>query len=90
MKMLPTRYSDSEVDDILSKVSREMTEKSYIFGTVEEVSAEMQRHIDAGLNWIAPCDLLPMIGTPEEAAEALPRTLESCAILKGKTVGAFA
>jgi phthiodiolone/phenolphthiodiolone dimycocerosates ketoreductase len=59
-----------------------MTEKSYVFGTVEEVSAEMQHHVDAGLTWIAPCDLLPMIGQPEDVPAAMQRTFDACSILK--------
>jgi hypothetical protein len=59
-----------------------MTEKSYVFGTVEAVSAEMQRHVDAGFTWIAPCDLLPMIGQPEDVTAAMQRTLDACSILK--------
>jgi phthiodiolone/phenolphthiodiolone dimycocerosates ketoreductase len=84
MKMLPMRYSDAEVEEILGKVTREMAERSYIFGTVEEVSVELQRHVDAGLNWIAPCDLLPMIGSPEEVPAAIQRTFATCARLKNQ------
>jgi phthiodiolone/phenolphthiodiolone dimycocerosates ketoreductase len=83
MRMLPIAYSDAEVEEILGKVTREMTEKSYIFGTAAEVTAEMQRHVDAGLTWIAPCDLLPMIGDPADVPAAMQRTLDVCALLKG-------
>ena len=85
MKMLPVAYTPAEVDEVVAQVTREMAEKAYIYGTVEEVTAKMQEYIDAGLTWIAPCDLLPMVGEPEGAPAAFQRTLETCAALKGKT-----
>jgi len=43
----------------------------------------LQAYVDAGVDWVAPVDYLPIISDPAEAAASLTRSIDICSILKG-------
>ena len=82
MKLLPTRITDGEIRNALSKVSRPMSEKTWLYGTPKKVAADLQAYVDAGATWVSVIDILPTVLEPEDAQRALGRTLEVCRLLK--------
>jgi phthiodiolone/phenolphthiodiolone dimycocerosates ketoreductase len=83
MKLLPQNVSAEEADDVVARVPREMTEKSYIAGTPQQAAAQLQDYVDAGATWMCIIDVLPFVLPPEEIPAALGRSLEVAAALKG-------
>jgi phthiodiolone/phenolphthiodiolone dimycocerosates ketoreductase len=82
MKLLPQSMSASEVDDIVARVPREMTVKSYISGSPEEVASTLQDYVEAGATWICMIDSLAFILEPEQAPAAFGRSIEVARALK--------
>jgi phthiodiolone/phenolphthiodiolone dimycocerosates ketoreductase len=83
LKLLPTWMSKEEIDDILSRVSREMSEKTWLFGAPAQVADTLQQYVDAGATWVSIIDLLPPVLEPSDAQNALGRSIEVCRHLKG-------
>lgn len=81
-KLLPTYMSQAEIDDVVSRGTRQMSEKSWFFGTPAEVAAQLTPFIDAGVTWINVIDALPMVLPLEEAHLGIPRQIEVCRLLK--------
>jgi phthiodiolone/phenolphthiodiolone dimycocerosates ketoreductase len=82
-KLLPVRWSDDEVEELLSKVSEEMAARAFVHGSPESVAAQVQPYIDAGATWVSVCDMLPIALEPEDAQQGLARNIEICTRLKG-------
>jgi phthiodiolone/phenolphthiodiolone dimycocerosates ketoreductase len=82
MKLLPVKWTKEECLDVCAKVSPEMARKSWIAGTPAQVAAELQRYVDAGVTWMAPCDILPVVTRDEDPQDAIARSIEVCRILK--------
>jgi phthiodiolone/phenolphthiodiolone dimycocerosates ketoreductase len=83
MNLLPIKVSDAERDEVLSRVTREMSEKSWIFGTPEQVAAQLQPYVEAGACFINLADTLPFVLEPDDAQQSVARTIEVARILKG-------
>jgi phthiodiolone/phenolphthiodiolone dimycocerosates ketoreductase len=83
MKMLPKKYTQPEIDEILARVTPEISRKSWIVGSPKQVAAQLQAYIDAGATWISLIDTLPVAASPEEAMKAPQRAIEVASILKG-------
>jgi len=66
-RLLAHEMSPADVDDVLSRVSREMVEKAFIIGTPETVAAELQRYIDAGVTRIKPGNVASVVLDQTEA-----------------------
>jgi len=88
MKMKPYDTPPGFVDEVVGKATRKMTELGYIWGTSQQVAAQLQAYVDAGVDWISPVDYLPIVSDPAEGAAALGRTIDVCSILKGLEVSA--
>jgi len=84
MKYVPTEWTADDAYAITDKVNVEMVERSFFLGTPTEVANELRSFAEAGATWIAPCDFLLPLLTLEDAAAALPRSLEVCRHLKEK------
>lgn len=82
MDLQPFDMSHALVDDVLEKTTRAHAEKSFIFGTPEEVAASLKAYADAGVTWIAPVNYLALVSEPDDAMLAGSRTQELCRILK--------
>lgn len=85
-KLLPVKWSDEEVQEVLSKVSDEMSARAFVYGTPESVAAQVQPYVDAGATWVSVCDILPLALEPEDAQLGLARNLEICSRLKAAAV----
>jgi phthiodiolone/phenolphthiodiolone dimycocerosates ketoreductase len=83
MKMKPYDTAPGFVDEVVGKATRKMTELSYIWGTSQQVAAELQAYVDAGVDWISPVDYLPIVSNPAQGAASLTRAIEICSIVKG-------
>lgn len=81
-KLLPVKWSDGEVEELLSKVTAEMAERAFVYGTPESVAAQVQPYVDAGATWVSVCDILPLALEPEDAQLGLARNIEICSRLK--------
>jgi phthiodiolone/phenolphthiodiolone dimycocerosates ketoreductase len=74
-----------EIDDVVSRVSRPMCEKTWIHGTPKYAADVLQQYVDAGATWVSVIDLLPPVLEPEDAQGALSRSIEVCRHLKEPT-----
>lgn len=82
MKLLPQSMSQADVDEGLSRVTREMSERTWIWGTPEQVATELASFVDAGATWIHIADTLPLITAPDDAAESPRRVIETARLIK--------
>jgi phthiodiolone/phenolphthiodiolone dimycocerosates ketoreductase len=63
-------------------VPRQMVEKSFVIGTPEEVAAHVRAYADAGATHVMMLDWVSTTQPPEQAQEALSRTIEMCRLVK--------
>jgi phthiodiolone/phenolphthiodiolone dimycocerosates ketoreductase len=82
IKLLPVQWTDSEVDDLLSRTTHEMAQKSFVYGTPASVADQVAQYVEAGATWVSVCDILPLILDPADAQLGQHRNLEVCARLK--------
>ena len=82
LKAIPTHWTREECDDIVSKVTRPMAERSVFTGPPGDVAKTICEYVEAGATHIAIWDFGPMVRPIEEAHAALARSLELCRILK--------
>jgi phthiodiolone/phenolphthiodiolone dimycocerosates ketoreductase len=82
-KMLPYDCSQLFIDEVVTKTTRKMAERSFFYGSPAQVARQMEPYIDAGVTWMVPYDCMPLILTPEDAALSLQRNIDVCAHLKG-------
>jgi phthiodiolone/phenolphthiodiolone dimycocerosates ketoreductase len=88
MKLVPYQYTDrAEVDRILGKVTRRMSELGFIWGNAEQVAAQIQPYVDAGATCIDLVELLPLLLDPADAQASIGRQLDVCARLKKSNPG---
>jgi phthiodiolone/phenolphthiodiolone dimycocerosates ketoreductase len=82
MKMKPHDTPAAFADEVVGKATRKMTELAYIWGNTQQVAAQLQAYVDAGVDWVSPVDYLPVISDPAEATASLTRSIDICSILK--------
>jgi phthiodiolone/phenolphthiodiolone dimycocerosates ketoreductase len=83
IKLLPVRWTDSEIGELLSRTTHEMAQKSFVYGTPASVAGQVEQYVAAGATWVSVCDILPLILDPAEAQAGLRRNFDVCALLKG-------
>ncbi|WAJ45355.1 LLM class flavin-dependent oxidoreductase [Mycobacterium sp. Aquia_216] len=83
LKAIPTQWAREECDDIVSKVTRPMAEKSVFTGPPADVAKTIGEYVEAGATHIAVWDFGPMVRPVEEAPATMARALELCRLLKG-------
>jgi phthiodiolone/phenolphthiodiolone dimycocerosates ketoreductase len=66
----------------VSRTSSAHCEAAFSHGTPAEVAAEIRPFIDAGCNYVAVCDLLPLVLEPADAQGAITRSIETCRLIK--------
>lgn len=84
LHMLPQQFSDTEVEEIIGRVSHEMSALSWFHGSAEKVAGEIQEYVDAGATTVCLLDFGPVLLPLEEAASGVQRTIDVARILKGK------
>jgi phthiodiolone/phenolphthiodiolone dimycocerosates ketoreductase len=82
LDLIPMKISASEVEDAVSKMSRAMVEKACLVGSPQDIAAQLQPHVDAGITAFIPCDVLQMALEPEDALQGAGRAIELCQHLK--------
>ena len=82
LNLLPVKVTKAEADDVLSRVTREMSEMTWIYGTPAQVAEQLQPYIDAGASWLHLGDALPFLLDPEDAQQSVNRIIEVATILK--------
>jgi len=82
LKLLPHEWSRDQVEGVVNQVPREMVEKSFVIGTPDEVAAHVRAYADAGATHVMMLDWVSTTQPPEEAQEALGRTIEMCRLVK--------
>jgi len=78
----PHSLSDTEVTEILGRVTPEMSDRAWIRGTPARVADKLQAFVDAGATWISCIDMMPSLLEPEEAMTAVTRSFEVAGRLK--------
>ena len=74
--------NQAEVDDILSRVTRKMSELSFVYGNPAQVAEQIQPYIDAGATCIDLCDVMPLVLDAADAQASLGRQIDVCARIK--------
>ncbi len=82
LNLLPAEMKLEDCLAITDAVTPEMMEKTYIYGTPNEVAKELKDWVDAGADWIAPFDMTPQMLAPEEATQQVQTSIELCRLLK--------
>jgi len=82
LKMLPVKIGPAEVQQMISRVTRTMSEKSWIYGTPKKVAADLRAYVDAGATWVVVIDMLPCLLEAAESMTAVQRSIEVCRLLK--------
>ncbi len=80
--LLPYDTDQAFIDQLLSKVTDDHVRKGWFMGSPQEVAAQIQPFIDAGVDWVMPLDYLSLISEPEEQEAAFARTIDLCAAIK--------
>lgn len=83
--LLAHHISQSEVRNILDRVTPQMSNAGWFHGTPQEVAADLQAYVDAGATWISVIDILPMVLDPADGANALARSFEVAGMLRANT-----
>lgn len=82
LKLLPTTISDAERDEVLARTTRKHCEETWIYGTPEQVAAQLQPYADLGTRWMHLADTLPLVIDPEDGRNSIARTIDVARILK--------
>jgi phthiodiolone/phenolphthiodiolone dimycocerosates ketoreductase len=82
MNLTPRTTPTAFIDETLQTTTRAHAERAFFHGSAAEIAAAVQPYVDAGVSWVAPFDLMALIGRPEDAPLALERSIELCRILK--------
>ena len=85
MKLLPTTIGQAETDEVLGRVTREIVEKSWIWGTPARVAEQIHAFVQKGANWVHLADTRPIVLDPDDAQQTIARTVEVARILKATT-----
>jgi phthiodiolone/phenolphthiodiolone dimycocerosates ketoreductase len=81
-KLLPTTISDAERDEVLAHTTRKHCEKTWIYGTPEQVAAQLKPYAELGTRWIHLADTLPLVIDPEDGQNTITRTTRVAQVLK--------
>jgi phthiodiolone/phenolphthiodiolone dimycocerosates ketoreductase len=89
VKLRPVEVTPEESADVVSRTTRAHCEAAFSHGTPSEVAAEVASYVEAGCNYVAICDLMPLVLEPEDAQRAIARSIEACGVVKqGVAAGA--
>jgi phthiodiolone/phenolphthiodiolone dimycocerosates ketoreductase len=82
LKMLPQNIGIKEANEMMSRVTPEMSHKSWIYGDAKKAAAELQGFIDAGVTHVATIDMAPALMEPAASAAALQNSIDVCRHIK--------
>jgi phthiodiolone/phenolphthiodiolone dimycocerosates ketoreductase len=82
-KMTPYDMDDAFVAGVVEKSTRAIVEGGWFWGTPEKVGRDLNSYLDAGVNWVLPCDWTPLVLDAADVAEnQLRRNIQICEALK--------
>lgn len=84
-KLRPVDVTPEESADVVSRTTRAHCEAAFSHGTPAEVAAEVAAYVEAGCNYVAICDVLPLVLEPADAQGAIGRSIEVCGLVKGQS-----
>jgi phthiodiolone/phenolphthiodiolone dimycocerosates ketoreductase len=84
LRMLPQQFEDTEIDEILARVSHEISARSWLHGSAKDVASEIQDYVDAGATTVCLLDFGPVLLPLDQAATGISRSIDVARILKGK------
>lgn len=87
MKLLPLKVGQAEAMEIVGRTTRPQSEKTWIYGTPDDVAEQLKPFVEAGVNLVCLLDMMPFVLELEDAMGAITRPIEASALLK-KKVGA--
>ena len=82
LKMLPQNIGIKEANEMMGRVTPEMSHKSWIYGDAKKAAAEIQGFIDAGVTHVATIDMAPALMEPGASAAALQNSIDVCRHIK--------
>lgn len=82
VKLRPMEVTPQESADVVSRTTRAHCEAAFSHGTPAEVAAEVAAYVEAGCNYVAICDLMPLVLEPADAQGAIARSIEACGLVK--------
>jgi phthiodiolone/phenolphthiodiolone dimycocerosates ketoreductase len=82
LKMRPVDVAPDVAERVIARTTEAHCEAAFSYGTPAEVATEIGAYVDAGATFVAVCDFLPFVLEPDDAALALPRSLEVLRRLK--------
>jgi phthiodiolone/phenolphthiodiolone dimycocerosates ketoreductase len=87
MKLLPLKVGEAEAMEIVGRTTREQSEKTWLYGTPDQVAERLKPFVEAGLTLVCLLDMLPFVLELEDAVGAIARPIATSELLK-KKVGA--
>ena len=82
VKLRPMEVTPEESEDVVSRTTRAHCEAAFSHGTPAEVAKEVASYVEAGCNYVAICDLMPLVLEPADAQGAIARSIEVCGGVK--------
>jgi phthiodiolone/phenolphthiodiolone dimycocerosates ketoreductase len=82
VKLRPVDVTPEQSADVVSRTTRAHCKAAFTHGTPTEVAAEISAFVEAGCNFVAICDILPLVLEPADAQNAIARSTEVCGMLK--------
>jgi phthiodiolone/phenolphthiodiolone dimycocerosates ketoreductase len=87
MKLLPLKVGEAEAMEIVGRTTREQSEKTWLYGTPDQVAEQLKPFVEAGVTLVCLLDMLPFALELEDAMGAIARPIATSELLK-KKVGA--
>ena len=82
VKLRPMDVTPEESADVVARTTSAHCEAAFSHGTPAEVAAEVAGFVEAGCNYVAVCDLLPLVLEPADAQSAITRSIETCRLVR--------
>jgi phthiodiolone/phenolphthiodiolone dimycocerosates ketoreductase len=84
MKLLPVKVGESEAMEMVGRTTRKHSEKTWLYGTPDQVAEQLKPFVEAGVTLVCLLDTLPFVLEVEDAMGAIARPIEVSGLLKQK------
>jgi hypothetical protein len=69
---------------MVGRTTREQSEKTWLYGTPDQVAEQLTLFVEAGVTLVCLLDMLPFVLELEDAMGAIARPIEASGLLKKK------
>jgi phthiodiolone/phenolphthiodiolone dimycocerosates ketoreductase len=90
MKLLPLKVGEAEAMEIVGRTTREQSERTWLYGTPEQVAEQLQPFVEAGVTSVCLLDILPFVLEVEDAMGAIARSIQASGRLKQRVASGVA